>query len=256
MALEVKNLPANAEDMRRRFDPWVGKIPWRRAWQPTSVFLPGESHGQRSLAEYSPWGQTGWWNYRRRSGLPAVLCFSNEAPKPKEASLFRQPKPTLWVGLFILKFTSVCVHAKLLQLCPAICNLMDCSPPGSSVHGILQARILELGCHALLQRIFVTLGSNPRLLWLLHCRCILLPLSHLEAQSSTEVMLIAERERERVGLLMRQRCLALLAGRGKWQPTPIFLPGESCGQRSLVGCCPWGRTGLDTTEETYQGYMH
>ena len=32
------------------FVPWVGKIPWRRAWQPTSVFLPGESHGQRSLA--------------------------------------------------------------------------------------------------------------------------------------------------------------------------------------------------------------
>ena len=39
---------------RRRFDPWVGKIPWRRAWQPTPVFLPGESHGQRSLACYSP----------------------------------------------------------------------------------------------------------------------------------------------------------------------------------------------------------
>ena len=32
------------------FNPWVGKIPWRRAWQPTAVFLPGESHGQRSLA--------------------------------------------------------------------------------------------------------------------------------------------------------------------------------------------------------------
>ena len=38
------------------FDPWVGKIPWRRAWQPTPVFLPGECHGQRSLAGYSPWG--------------------------------------------------------------------------------------------------------------------------------------------------------------------------------------------------------
>ena len=36
--------------------PAVGKIPWRRAWQPTPVFLPGESHGQRSLAGYSPWG--------------------------------------------------------------------------------------------------------------------------------------------------------------------------------------------------------
>ena len=38
------------------FDPWVGKIPWRREWQPTPVFLPGEFHGQRSLAGYSPWG--------------------------------------------------------------------------------------------------------------------------------------------------------------------------------------------------------
>ena len=41
---------------RCRFDPWVEKIPWRRKWQPTPVFLPGESHGQRSLAGYSPWG--------------------------------------------------------------------------------------------------------------------------------------------------------------------------------------------------------
>ena len=39
---------------RYRFHPWVGKIPWRRAWQPTPVFLPGESHGQRSLEAYSP----------------------------------------------------------------------------------------------------------------------------------------------------------------------------------------------------------
>ena len=41
---------------RPGFDPWVGKIPWRRAWQPTPVFLPGESHGQRSLVGYSSWG--------------------------------------------------------------------------------------------------------------------------------------------------------------------------------------------------------
>ena len=39
---------------RLRLDPWVGKIPWKRAWQPTLVFLPGEFHGQRSLAGYSP----------------------------------------------------------------------------------------------------------------------------------------------------------------------------------------------------------
>ena len=38
------------------FDPWVRKIPWRRKWQPTPVFLPGKSHGQRSLVGYDPWG--------------------------------------------------------------------------------------------------------------------------------------------------------------------------------------------------------
>ena len=43
--------------MRRPgFDPWIGKISWRRAWQPTPVFLPRESHGQRSLVGYSPQG--------------------------------------------------------------------------------------------------------------------------------------------------------------------------------------------------------
>ena len=41
---------------RCRFDPWVGKIPWRRKWQPTPVLLSGKSHGQRSLAGYSSWG--------------------------------------------------------------------------------------------------------------------------------------------------------------------------------------------------------
>ena len=55
--LLVKNLPANAgESKRHGFDPWVGKIPQRRKWQPTPVFLPGKSYGQRSLVGYSPQG--------------------------------------------------------------------------------------------------------------------------------------------------------------------------------------------------------
>ena len=40
---------------RHRYDPWVGKTPWRRQWQSTLVFRPGESYGQRSLGGYSPW---------------------------------------------------------------------------------------------------------------------------------------------------------------------------------------------------------
>ena len=41
---------------RHRFDSWVRKSPWKRKWQPTPVFLPEKSHGQRSLVGYSPWG--------------------------------------------------------------------------------------------------------------------------------------------------------------------------------------------------------
>ena len=48
----VKNPP---KCRKHGFDPWVGKIPWRRKWQPIPVFLPGKSRGPRSLAGYSPW---------------------------------------------------------------------------------------------------------------------------------------------------------------------------------------------------------
>ena len=55
MVLVVKKLPAKGGDVKRcRFSLWVGKIPWRRAWQPTPVFLPRESFGQRSLVGYGP----------------------------------------------------------------------------------------------------------------------------------------------------------------------------------------------------------
>ena len=55
---------------RPRFDPWVGKIPWRRKWQSTPVLLPGKSHGKRSLVGYSPWGRkeldTTEWLYLKK----------------------------------------------------------------------------------------------------------------------------------------------------------------------------------------------
>ena len=53
MAQMVKRLPTSG---RPGFNPWIRKIPWRRKWQPTPVFLPGKSHGWRSLVGYSPWG--------------------------------------------------------------------------------------------------------------------------------------------------------------------------------------------------------
>ena len=56
--------------MRSRFDPWAGKIPWRRKWQPPLVFLPRKSHGQRSLTNYNPWGRK-----RVRHNLAKLILF-------------------------------------------------------------------------------------------------------------------------------------------------------------------------------------
>jgi len=57
VTLVVKNLPVNADRHKRcEFNPWIGKIPWSRAWQPTAIFLSGELYGQRNLVDYSPQG--------------------------------------------------------------------------------------------------------------------------------------------------------------------------------------------------------
>ena len=81
MTRVVKKLPADAGE--RESDPWVGKTPWRRKWQPTTVFLPGESHGQRSLVGSGPWGRKSRtrlsnWALARSvlSKLLVSLCFS------------------------------------------------------------------------------------------------------------------------------------------------------------------------------------
>ena len=61
------------------FDPWVGKIPWRRKWQPAPGFLPGESHGQRSLVGYRSWGcrvGCSWTTECARSGLTPSISSS------------------------------------------------------------------------------------------------------------------------------------------------------------------------------------
>ena len=53
----LSSIESTCQGRRRRFNSWVRKIPWRRKWQLTPVFLPGKSHGQRSLEGYGPWGR-------------------------------------------------------------------------------------------------------------------------------------------------------------------------------------------------------
>ena len=72
-----------------RFDPWVGKIPWRRKWQPTPASLPGESHGRRSLVGYSAWGHQG----------SDITEATQHACCPKPAPVQTTSRPEVGVGI-------------------------------------------------------------------------------------------------------------------------------------------------------------
>ena len=74
---------------------------------------------------------------------------------------------------------SACVHDKSLQSCLTLCDPMDCSPPGSSVHGIFPGKNTGEGCQTLIQGIFLTQGLNLCLLCLLHWQAGSLPLEPL-----------------------------------------------------------------------------
>ena len=89
---------------RRGLDPWVGKIPWRRKWQPTPVLLPGKSHGRRSLVGYSPWVGHDWSDL---AAAAAALC---------QTTHFSELLPIVGIVL-------------VAQSCPTQCDPMDCSPP-------------------------------------------------------------------------------------------------------------------------------
>ena len=93
---------------------------WRRQWQPTPVFLPGESQGRGSLAGCRLWGHT--------------ESDTTEATWQQQQQQQQQVSDTCFI---------LVEHAKSLQSCLTLCNCMDHSTPGSSAHGILQARILE-----------------------------------------------------------------------------------------------------------------
>ena len=85
-----KEHPANAEDVRCGFDPWVGKIPWKRELQPTPVLLLGESHGQRSLVGYSPQGH-------KRVGHDLACLVGHENNLPISSTLRAGIMP-VWLG--------------------------------------------------------------------------------------------------------------------------------------------------------------
>ena len=106
------------------------------------------------------------WPQLKGNSTSCFLCSDSMA------IWFSKVIPFSMISVFSLVLPCILVT----QSCLTLCNPMNCSPPGSSIHGILQARILEwVGSHSILQGIFLTRGLNPALL---HCRQILYHLSH------------------------------------------------------------------------------
>ena len=93
--------------------------------------------------------------------MPSFSTPRKVPPKQPEFSIPGVPNDM--AGHLLVCDLSSCVCAKLLQLCPTLCAPMDCSPPGSSVHRILQARILEWVARPSSRGIFQTQGLNPHL---------------------------------------------------------------------------------------------
>ena len=114
-----------SDGSRPRFHPWWGRIPWRRQWQPTPVFLPGKSQGQRSLVGYSPKDHkesemTEWLSLPFTSGYIQSIRFPTFSMGIKPACL---PHHSVSV-----QFSSVA------QSCPTLWDPMNRSTPGLPVH--------------------------------------------------------------------------------------------------------------------------
>ena len=106
----------------RGFDPKAGNSPWSRKWQPAPVFLPGKSHGQRSLAGYSLLGhkELDMTEHKHIS----VYCF-------KESELYSKSNGENEV---ISKRISSVQFSSVAQSCPTLCDPMNRSTPGLPVH--------------------------------------------------------------------------------------------------------------------------
>ena len=114
VAQMVKNLP---ECKRPGFDAWVGEIPWRRAWYTTPIFLPGESHGQKSLVGYTPWSHKTWTvlYFNIFSLLPHVIWSSREL---KYVLIILS---VLECNLYICVCVYICIY---VCVCVRVCSIL------------------------------------------------------------------------------------------------------------------------------------
>ena len=176
------------------------------------------------------------------------------------------PHKCLGMQLCTAACIRACVRANSLWLCPTLCNPMDCSLPGFSVHRILQARILEwvamppsrdqtvifyVSCicwHVLYNQVLP--GKPIQLLPSINLILYLISVFYIDRTVlegrdygcvDTSTYQSQGHSRSSTDSYSINECyLCLKFIKRKWQPTPLFLPGECHGQRSLASYSPWG----------------
>ena len=137
---------------------------------------------------------------------------------------------------FLLQCLKVKSESEVAQSCPTLHDPMDCSLPGSSVHGIFQARVLEW---VAIDQGLANISVKIQMVNILGLG------SHGSASGKEAACWCRRHKRHRL-----DPWFGKILWRRKGQPTPVFLPGEYHGQRRLVGYSPRGGKELDTTEAT------
>ena len=202
---------------------------WRRKWQPTPVFLPEKSHGWRSLESYSPWGRRESDTSERSQRKIEKITFSYFSSKLYESPLIGDERYEELLHISWFKY-----HW-MLWVFP---------------ERIKKKKILW-------QNKWKLKGNKVSLAYLLQ--------KAMAPHSSTLAWKIPWMEEpgrlqswgrwgsdttERLHFYFSLSLFTFMHWRRKWQPTPVFLPGESQGWGSLVGCRLWGRKESDMTEAT------
>ena len=140
-------------------------------------------------------------------------------------------------------------ESAVAQSFPTLSDPMDCSLPGSSVHGIFQARVLEWGAIAFSDATYIALCffGSPKKERNFICLCNLCYSS--DKINNTPLVNHTVNSFYLTPLICKQNvCVWPCPWRRQWHPTPVLLPGISHGRRSLVGYSPWGCKESDTTE--------
>ena len=202
-----------------------------KEWQPTPIFMPGKFHGQRSLADYSPWGCKVRHNWAtKHTHIHAHTHTHTHTHMVTDILSSWQTSPDSLVG----RESNTTKKRKLLLSL-------------TKIHFIRETTVSCTGIYKLG-------GRNSFLLMWQREKAMTPPLQYccLKIPWMKEPGRLRSMGSLRVGhdWVTSLSLFTFMHWRRKWQPTPVFLPGESHGWRSLVGCSPWGHTESDMTEAT------